>query len=302
MSKGASLNFRKLNLLKLFFTGTLCLGLTACSVQNLALHKAGDLLSKESVSMDEDLELLMHASAYHLKLSESILQEIPEHTALAESVTRGYTQYAYVFLMNEADRLESENIRQASQLRARAAKMLWRAKTTGLHHLSLHHPKLLESLQSSNGHQAIKISNQHVGLAYWSMTAWAGAISLSKDSPDKVADLPAVIKLSELAWQANPQFDNGALASMMGTLELAKPGGKPENAQKYFDLAIQWRGSQIAPLVSKAENWAVAVQNKESFVQLLKQAIEHAEKHQDLSNTVMGNRARWLLENIDNYF
>lgn len=302
VSKGASLNPRKLHFLKLFFTGTLCLGLTACSVQNLALHKAGDLLSKESVSMDEDLELLMHASAYHLKLSESILQEIPEHTELAESVTRGYTQYAYVFLMNEADRLESDNIRQASQLRARAAKMLWRAKTIGLHHLSLQHPKLQEILQSSNGFQGIKISNQQVGLAYWSMTAWAGAISLSKDSPEKVADLPAVIKLSELAWQANPQFDNGALASMMGTLELAKPGGKPESAQKYYDLAIQWRGTQIAPLVSKAENWAVAVQNKESFVQLLKDAIEHSEKHQDLSNTVMSNRARWLLENIDNYF
>lgn len=302
MSKGASLNPRKLQLLKLILTGTLCLGLTACSVQNLALHKAGDLLSKESVSIDEDLELLMHASAYHLKLSESILQEIPEHTELAESVTRGYTQYAYVFLMNEADRLESDNIRQASQLRARAAKMLWRAKTIGLHHLSLQHPKLQERLQSSNGLQAIKISNQHVGLAYWSMTAWAGAISLSKDSPEKVADLPAVIKLSELAWQANPQFDNGALASMMGTLELAKPGGKPESAQKYYDLAIQWRGTQIAPLVSKAENWAVAVQNKESFAQLLKDAIEHSEKHQDLSNTVMSNRARWLLENIDNYF
>lgn len=303
MSKGARLNPRKLYLLKLFFTGTFCLlGLTACSVQNLALQKAGDLLSKESVSMDEDLELLMHASAYHLKLSESILQEIPEHAALAESVTRGYTQYAYVYLMNEADRLESENIRQASHLRARAAKMLWRAKTIGLHHLSLQHPKLIESLQRSDAHPSIKISNQQAGLAYWSMTAWAGAISLSKDSPDKVADLPAVIKLSELAWQVNPQFENGALASMMGTLELAKPSGKPENAQKYFDLGIQWRGKQIAPLVSKAENWAVAVQNKESFVQLLKQAIEHSEKHQDLSNTVMAIRARWLLENIDHYF
>jgi hypothetical protein len=134
------------------------------------------------------------------------------------------------------------------------------------------------------------------------MTAWAGAISLSKDSPDVVADLPEVLRMAELAWQANPQFDQGALASMMGTLELAKPGGKPETAEKYFNLAIEWRGNQVAPLISKAENWAVATQNKEAFKLLLNQAIELARTQNDLTNTVMRRRAQWLLDNTDNIF
>jgi hypothetical protein len=89
---------------------------------------------------------------------------------------------------------------------------------------------------------------------------------------------------------------------MMGTLELAKPGGKPENAEKYYDQAIQWRGEQIAPLVSKAENWAVGTQNKDVFTKLLNQALEEAKNKTDLSNTVMLRRARWLLDSTDNLF
>ena len=288
---------------KAIFTGTLLIAvLTGCSVQHQLLTRAGDLLSAETNASDDDLELLMHASAYQLKLSESLLQEIPDHLKLAEAVTRGYTQYAFVFLMDEADRMESESIQKASVLRVRAAKMLTRAKSLGLKSLTLQYPDLKDQLQGKLAKPVTKISKQDAGLIYWTMTAWAGAISLSKDSPDVVADLPEVLRMAELAWQAHPQFDNGALASMMGTLELAKPGGKPEAAEKYFNLAIKWRGKQVAPLISKAENWAVATQNKEAFKLLLNQAIELARSQNDLTNTVMRRRAQWLLDSTDNLF
>jgi predicted anti-sigma-YlaC factor YlaD len=276
--------------------------LSACSVQNLLLRNAGDILSKETSASDEDLELLMHASAYHLKLSESLLQEIPNHAKLAESVARGYTQYAFVFLMDEADRIESDSLQKANQLRTRAAKILMRAQSNGLKTLNLLYPQLGTYLNNPAQRPAFKIKPEDTGLVYWTMTAWAGGISLSKDSPDVVADLPQVLRLAELAWQASPQYDQGALASMMCTLELAKPGGQNGIAEKYFDMAIAWRGSQIAPLISKAENWAVATQNRSAFEQLLKQAIDLGHNKSDLINTVMTRRARWLLDNADNLF
>lgn len=276
--------------------------LSACSVQQHLLRNAGDVLSKETSSADDDLELLMHASAYHLKISESLLDEIPEHVKLAESVTRGFTQYAFVFLMDEADRVESDSIQKATHLRTRAAKMLMRAKNIGWRTLRSQYPTLEVQLQRESTGKVQKLASEHVGLAYWVMTSWAGAISLSKDSPDLVADLPQVIRLAELAWQSQPQFDKGALASMMGTLELAKPNGKPEVAEKYFDLSIQWRSDQISPMVSKAENWAVATRNKKAFILLLQQAIDVSAKQTDLTNTVMRRRAKWLLDNVDNLF
>lgn len=276
--------------------------LTGCSAQTYLLKSAGDLLSTETLSNEEDLELLMHASAYHLKVSESLLAEIPSHTKLAESVTRGFTQYAFVFLMDEADRLESESIQKASALRIRAAKLMLRAKTQGIRSLNLKYHKLGSYLSSNSQDIKLKIDLEDVGLTYWVMTSWAGAISLSKDNPDIVADLPQVLKMAKLAWTAHPEFDHGALASMMGTLELAKPGGQIEQAEKYFNLGIQWRGGQISPLVSKAENWSVATQNKESFQKLLKQAIQEGQNKKDLTNTVMVRRAKWLLDSVDNLF
>lgn len=300
---GASLKTIINSRLQYLLTCILCVSLLAgCSAQNYLLNSAGTLLSKDSISKEDDLELLMHASAYHLKLSESLLLEIPDHTKLAEAVARGFTQYAFVFLMDEADRLESESIQKATQLRVRAAKMLYRAKEHGYKTLKIKYPALDTQLQSNKSGPAITIDREDVGLTYWVMTSWAGAISLSKDKPDSVADLPQVIKLAELAWKTQPEFDNGALASMMGTLELAKPGGKLEQAEKYFNFGIDRRSNQIAPLVSKAENWAVAAQNKDIFKQLLLQAVQEGQSQTDLTNTIMLRRAKWLLDSIDNFF
>jgi len=76
-SRGASLYNLISSLFKVIFTGTLLIAvLSGCSVQHQLLNRAGDLLSAETSSTDDDLELLMHASAYQLKLSESLLQEI----------------------------------------------------------------------------------------------------------------------------------------------------------------------------------------------------------------------------------
>ena len=276
--------------------------LTGCSTQKFLTEKAGDLLSKETLTTEEDLELLMHASAYHLKLSESLLKEIPHHLKLSESVTRGFTQYAFVFLMDEADRIESESVKKSTLLRMRAAKMLIRAKSNGLETLKLKYVQLDQYLQSSSSENVLTIDADDVGLAYWVMTSWAGAISLSKDNPDMVADLPQAFKLANLVWQTYPKFDQGSLASMMGNLELAKPGHHSKRAEEFFDLGIEWRGNQIAPLVSKAENWAVATQNKDAFLKLLTLAIREGQDKTDLTNTIMTRRAKWLLESTDNLF
>lgn len=83
------------------------------------------------------------------------------------------------------------------------------------------------------------------------MTAWAGGISLSKDSPDVVADLPQVLRLAELAWQAEPDYDQGSLASMMGTLELAKPGGKTSMLKSILTSPLNGVAVKFRPLFQR---------------------------------------------------
>ena len=285
----------------LLLSGLLVLSLSACSVRQQLIRQAADEMSQQSVE-EEDIGLAREASAFYLKLAESLLRSVPGHVALAQSVTSGLTQYAYAFLSNEADRLESHSLAQAQVLRERAARMFERAQKQGWVALTLRHPGLASQLLSMDL-KALRLQPDEVGLAYWTAAAWGGQISLSKDIPDVVADLPLVVNLATLAWQTNPAYGDGSLASLMGTLELARPGGSPSRALAYWDQAIEIsRGQSPGPFVAKAEGWAVEQQDRTAFEAWLNKAIEVSQGKRDLSSQIMRERAVWLLRHADDIF
>lgn len=276
--------------------------LSGCSVRQHFLRQVADEISQQSVE-EEDIGLAQEASAFYLKMSESLLRAVPGHLELAQSVTSGLTQYAYAFLSSEADRIESQNLHEAQTLRERAARMFERAKKQGWSALTLRHPDLLNRLNASGADEIRLLQQDEVGLAYWTAAAWGGQISLSKDSPDVVADLPLVVYLATQAWQVNPAYGDGALASLMGTLELARPGGSHNRALAYWDQAIQVsQGQSAGPWVAKAEGWAVAQQDRPAFEALLNRALEVSQGKRDLSSQIMRARAKWLLSQADDIF
>lgn len=285
------------------FVLVLVLGfLSACSVQQHLLRQVADGLSQSAVE-EEDIGLAREASAFYLKMSEALLRELPSHLGLAQSVSSGLTQYAYAFLMTEADRVESQNLKQAQALRERAARMFERAKKQGLQTLTLNYPEVIQSLSPSANSRPMQLPAQAVGLAYWTAAAWGGQISLSTDSPDVVADLPLAVTLAHTAWLVNPSYGDGALASLMGTLELARPGGSRSRALAYFDQAIEIsQGQSPGPWVAKAEGWALDQQDRPAFEMWLNKAIEVSSGKRDLSSQIMLDRARWLLSQADSIF
>ena len=285
----------------LLLSGLLVLSLSACSVRQQLIRQAADEMSQQSVE-EEDIGLAREASAFYLKLSESLLRSVPGHVALAQSVTSGLTQYAYAFLSSEADRLESQSLAQAQALRIRAARMFERAQKQGWAALRLRHPGLPSQLLSMDA-KALRLQPDEVGLAYWTAAAWGGHISLSKDTPDVVADLPLVVNLATLAWQTQPAYGDGALASLMGTLELARPGGSRQRALAYWDQAIEIsQGQSPGPYVAKAEGWAVEQQDRAAFEAWLNKAVEVSQGKRDLSSQIMRERALWLLSQVDTIF
>lgn len=285
------------------FVLVLVLGfLSACSVQQHLLRQVADGLSQSAVE-EEDIGLAREASAFYLKMSEALLRELPSHLGLAQSVSSGLTQYAYAFLMTEADRVESQNLKQAQALRERAARMFERAKKQGLQTLTLNYPEVIQSLSPSANSRPMQLPAQAVGLAYWTAAAWGGQISLSTDSPDVVADLPLAVTLAHTAWLVNPSYGDGALASLMGTLELARPGGSRSRALAYFDQAIEIsQGQSPGPWVAKAEGWALDQQDRPAFEMWLNKAIEVSSGKRDLSSQITLDRARWLLSQADSIF
>lgn len=290
--------------------------LTACSVQGLVNHQLANQLSSDALSDEQDVGLAHDASAFYLKLSEATLKNEPQHIALAQAVTSGLTQYAYAFLSTPADEIQGTDPERSNQLKERAKRMYARAQAHGLKALELNQRGLMDVLFKTNqamgsnssaanpcSSQTCQLNPSLVGLAYWSAAAWGARIALSSDEPDVVADFPQVLTLAQMAYEVQPQFGKGSLASLLGTFEMAKAGGSKARALKYFDQAIEFANAQDSgPWVSKAENYALPMGDKALFERLLHLALEFNLTHHDLSAQIMSTRAKWLLSQKDDLF
>lgn len=281
--------------------GTAITALCACSPQSLLLRAAADQLAGQGQTSEEDLLLARDASSFYLKLSESVLRQTPGHLPLAEAVAGGFTQYAYAFVALEADRLESTDAKAAQRLRERAARLYARAHRHAMAALEQHRPGFAKALAGKS--TALQLPAEQVAVAYWAAAAWGAYIALSKDQPDAVADLPRAIALAQLAWARDPDHGEGALASLMGSFEAARPGGSMRQAEAYFDRAIAaGAGRNAGPWVAKAETLALAAGDRASFEAQLQQAITIATNHPSLANALMRERAQWLLASADDRF
>lgn len=277
--------------------------LSACSPRHYIIQGMANELASQGKAAEDDLILAREASAFYLKLSESALKQTPDHLRLAEAVAAGFTQYAYAFVATEAERIEARDVKAAQKLRERAARLYLRAQRHALASLENSQPGFYRALASTVPAQWPKLKDEEIGVAYWAAASWGGYISLSKDNPDIVADLPLAIRLAHLAWKQSPGHGEGALASLMGSFETARPGGSTRQAAHYFDLAIEAGAGRVAgAYVAKAESIALPAADRAAFESLLKQALQAAATRQDLQNEVMRERANWLLQNADDFF
>lgn len=282
------------------------LGLQGCaSPRQLLLSGAADALAAQGQVDEEDLQLARDAAPFYLKLAESLLRQTPGHVGLAESTAGGFTQYAYAFVAFEADRIESSDSRAAQRMRERAARLYERAHRHAMTALEQAQPDLRAALAKEPGN--VRIPAAQVGLAYWAAASWSAAISLSKDRPDTVADLPLAVALAQAAYAADPGHGRGALASLLGTLETSRPGGNRVQAVIYFDQALASAGrARTAVYVAMAEALAQPVGDRAAFERWLHLALQPTGTADsgatDLGTRVMTERARWLLASIDDLF
>src|SRR6185503_1283457 len=230
-----------------------------CSIKRFAVSKVGDALAGggTTVSSDDDPELIKAAVPFSLKLMESLLAQSPRHKGLLLSLSSGFCQYAYAFVQQEADELEDTDLTTASQKQARARRLYLRARDYGLRGLELAQPGLRTALRGNPKMAVQKTQKRDVPLLYWTAASWAAAISLSKDNPDLISDLPLVEALIDRALELDESFGDGAIHSFLITYEMSRQGAKGEpadRARKHFERAMELsRGLQAGPLVSLAE-------------------------------------------------
>lgn len=282
-----------------------------CSVRKVAINKLGDALagSGTTFASDNDPELIRQAVPFSLKLIESLLAETPRHEGLLLAAASGFTQYSYVFVHQDADRMEDKDLQQAARLRERARRLYFRARDYGLRGLEARHRDFAARLRKDPRSALREARRADVPLLYWTAASWGAAISISKDQPDLVADQPVVEALIDRALELDESFDHGALHSFLIAYEPSRLGASGDAAarsRKHFERAMELTGGMMAaPLVSLAEAVSVAKQDRREFEGLLGRALAvdpDARPEWRLSNLVLQQRARWLLSRIDELF
>lgn len=284
---------------------------SGCSIKRTAVNKVGNALAGGGTTFasDDDPELVKAAVPFSLKLMESLLAESPNHAGLLLATCSGFTQYGYAFVQVDAEEIQDKDFAASEAGKARAKKLYLRARNYGLRGLEVRHKGFEKDLRA-NPKEAVKVTTKKdVPFLYWTALSWAAAISLSKDNPDLIGELPIVEAMMDRALELNESFDHGAIHTYLITYEMSRPNGQGDAAarsKQQFDRVVALTGGQQAgPYVSYAEAVCIQKQDLKQFQALLNQALAinpDSKPEWRLSNLIMQRRAKWLLSRTDDLF
>jgi predicted anti-sigma-YlaC factor YlaD len=265
--------------------------------------------SGSTFASDDDPELVKAAVPFSLKLMESLLAESPRHKGLLLATTSGFTQFSYAFVQLEADQVEVEDFERAEAMRDRARRLYLRARDYGLRGLEVAHRGFRDELFDEPELAVRRARKKDVPLLYWTALAWGAAISVSKDDPHRVAELPQLESLIDRALELEEGYGDGAIHTFLITYEMSREGasGDPvDRARHHLERAVELSGGMAAgPWVTYAESVCVQEQDLEGFERALASALAidpDAQPESRLINIIMQQRAHWLQSRREELF
>jgi predicted anti-sigma-YlaC factor YlaD len=284
--------------------------LSGCSIKKYAINQLGNALSGlgDNFAADEDPELIKSAIPFSLKLVETLIDQSPRNLDLLLAASKGFTQYSYAFVAEEADETEDRDRAAAVVLRARAAKLYIRARNYGLRGLEVHHPDFTNRLKKDPKLACSELKKSEVPMAYWTALSWAAALSASRDFT-MLPEIPRFEALTDRVLELDEAYEGGVIHTFLVTYEMSRLNAKADRAEKaktHYERAVTLGGpNQAGPLVGYAENVLVFQKNKEEFQATLNRALKidiNASPGNRQLNLAMQRRARWLLAKTDKLF
>ena len=107
----------------------------------------------------------------------------------------------------------------------------------------MNHRGFSQSLHTIGRRPCASTTKSNMPLLYWTAAAWGAAITVSKDKPDIVADLPKMEALIDRALELDEKFDHGAIHTFLINYEIARPGAKADEAatraKQHFERAMR---------------------------------------------------------------
>jgi predicted anti-sigma-YlaC factor YlaD len=272
----------------------------------------GDALASSGAVFegDNDPVLISEALPFSLKLIESLLAEQPEHRGLLLGAARGYLLYSYAFVNIPAEESRLDDIERTRALRQRSRNLYLRAHSYGRRLLDLDYPGISDRMAIDTAAVLAAVgadAERDIATLYWTAAALGLAISVSRNEPELLARLPEVEAMLDRALSLDESWQDGALHEFAISLEAARPGTVDVSVlESRYRRALELSGGSRASLhVTYAEAAAIPRQDKAQFVGLLEQALAvdvDAVPDQRLLNVIAQQHARWLLENVDEFF
>ncbi|MBF89149.1 MAG: hypothetical protein CMG75_05690 [Candidatus Marinimicrobia bacterium] len=299
-----TINFLPLIFCSVFFS--------SCSLDKLImgnmLSSAGDGISSIYLSED-DPELVRESLPTNMKLIELLINQSPNNQQLLTAACQVFTVYAYSFLLRDAEIAMDEDFSTARKLYSRSRNLLKRARDYGLKALEVSHPGFKESYNDNPKNTLMKTNDKDIPSLYWTAAAWGLYISVSKDNPSAIIELPNIGFFLERALELDEDYERGAIHDLMFTYTLSRPDGGSSAivvAKEHYNRAIDLsEGSRASLYVSYAESISIPNQNKQEFLHLLDQAIGvdiNKFPDQRLANILAQERANWLKTRLDELF
>lgn len=286
---------------KALFLAAAAASLTACAAtrERLALDSTAALLERGRASvLDEpDWQLAKDAMPAQLKLVESLLASAPGDRRLRRMAAEGFGGGAFLFV-EDADPARAKGLYLRGRDHALAALAL-KPAFAGLA------AKPLDDFSA-----ALKAATaDDVPDLFWAGFSWGGFVNLSKDDAAALADLPKVVALMARVRELDPAYHFAGADLFFGVYYASRPvllGGDPKKAKEAFERAHKaTKGDYLMTHVLDARWYAVAVQDKELYTQLLKKVLESPSgrlPEARLTDEAAKRKAAAYLEKTDDLF
>jgi len=257
---------------------------------------------------DDDPQLIADAMPFALKTLESLVAAAPDDPNLLLATCRAFVSYGAGFVEPGAEVLPDSEYERASEIRARAYRLHWRARGYCLRAFEERFPGRSAALDSDPRSALAGAQAADVELLFWLGASWGSSVSLALDRPERVAELPAVRAIFERALVLDPTYDHGALQEAMIPFESLSPmlGGSEARARERYRRALELAsGRRASPHVTWARMYCVARQDRSGFREALDAALAvdpEISPPDRLANLLAQQRARTLLARIDELF
>ena len=297
-----------------FLVAAIALGQTGC-LGKIAANSTARIMNQASPALQafSDPATAEAALPYSITQMEGLLLVIPNNQLLRGNLMRAVGSFGFAFLVDRMEEAEvADDEARIEYYRNRATLAFLRGKEVGFQALTLEEDgdggargAYGRGIDAWRAYLQQFDDQEQAGLVFWLGYNWAQHISLNKEDPDVLADLPFAIACFERVFALDPTYNNYAPYAAMGSYYArtsASLGGEPARAREMFETAIaRTHGNFLTYKVMMARVYAVMVQDRALFTRLLQEVIDAGDvmPEQRLANQIAKRRARRYLAQID---